>query len=241
MCTPRPPSYLEEIWRTSGGGRGRAKPPCRLCSNRAELRGKISAVPGPEPFLRVTPRPPAPRGQSQDQGGGEPGRHVPTALRPPRAHTRRHRARLQAAAGSRTRLARHEICPGLAARLPPARPQTQNDSKPHSPGMPGNSDPLLSLPRSPSRPQSRHLAARLTPSCPPVTGPWPGAPLHLDAGGEPLDQHEVGLFTEDLIGDRRPVVDDIASGRHRLERRIPSPTSAGAGAGTSSSTGAANR
>ena len=193
MCTPRPPSYLEEIWRTSGGGRGRAKPPCRLCSNRAELRGKISAVPGPEPFLRVTPRPPAPRGQSQDQGGGEPGRHVPTALRPPRAHTRRHRARLQAAAGSRTRLARHEICPGLAARLPPARPQTRNDSKPHSPGMPGNSDPLLSLP---GLGECLKMTAKLFPSrrpCPPIgawfarSAAWPRLPVSSAAGQEPVD------------------------------------------------------
>jgi hypothetical protein len=42
---------MENIWRRARPGEASLP----TLSKRAELRGKISAVPGPEPFLRVTP------------------------------------------------------------------------------------------------------------------------------------------------------------------------------------------
>jgi hypothetical protein len=42
---------MENIWRRARPGEASLP----TLSKRAELRGKISAVPGPEPFLRLTP------------------------------------------------------------------------------------------------------------------------------------------------------------------------------------------
>ena len=58
---------------------------------------------------------------SQDQSRGQPGRQVPAALLRPQPVRRGHRPGLQAAARSRTRLARHEVDPRPAPGLPPPR------------------------------------------------------------------------------------------------------------------------
>ena len=66
---------------------------------------------GPEPVPARHPRRAAPHRQDQGQGGREPGRQVPAALRRPAAVRRGHRRRIQAAPRSRARLAGHEIRP----------------------------------------------------------------------------------------------------------------------------------
>ena len=90
-------------------------------TKRAELRGRISTMPGLNRFLRVTPERPAPHRQGEDRRRGEPGRQVPAALLRPAPVRRGHRAGLQAVAAGRTRLAGHEDHPGTAPGLPPAR------------------------------------------------------------------------------------------------------------------------
>ena len=88
---------------------------------RAELRGVISTKPGPEPLPARHPRRAAAHRRRQGEGRGEPRREVPAPDRGPETVRRGHRPRLQAAPGSRARLARHEAGHRPAAGLPPAR------------------------------------------------------------------------------------------------------------------------
>ena len=74
-----------------------------------------------EPLPARHPRRPAPHRRGEGEGRGEPGRQVPAQDRGPEDLRRGHRPRLQAAAGSRARLARHEASHRPATRLPPAR------------------------------------------------------------------------------------------------------------------------
>ena len=90
-------------------------------TKRAELRGKISTMPGLNRFLRVTPGGLLRIDKTKAHRRSQPGRQVPAALRRPAPVRRRHRPGLQAAAAGRARLAGHEVRPGPASRLPPAR------------------------------------------------------------------------------------------------------------------------
>ena len=90
-------------------------------TKRAELRGRISTMPGLQPVPAHHPRRAAAHRQEEDRGRGEPGREVPAALLGPAPVRRGHRPGLQAAAAGRTRLAGHEDHPGAAAGLSPAR------------------------------------------------------------------------------------------------------------------------
>ena len=78
-------------------------------AKRAELRGKISTMPGLNRFLRVTPGGLLRIDKARIKDRGEPRREIPAALLRPETLRRGHRARLQAAPASRARLARHEI------------------------------------------------------------------------------------------------------------------------------------
>ena len=75
----------------------------------------------PEPVPARHPRRAAARRRRPRSRPRQPGRQVPAALLRPETVRRGHRPGLQAAAGSRTRLARHEDHPGPAAGLPPPR------------------------------------------------------------------------------------------------------------------------
>jgi Transposase DDE domain len=88
-------------------------------TKRAELRGVISTKPGLNRYLRVTPG-----GLLRvDQAAIKAEERLDGKYLLLRSHAvgRGHRPRLQAAPGSRTRLARHEDHIGPAAGLPPAR------------------------------------------------------------------------------------------------------------------------
>ena len=87
---------------------------------RARIEGSLAGKPGLKRFLRTTPAAAAHR-QAEDQDRDEPGRQVPAALLRPAPVRRGHRRRLQAAAGGRARLARHEADHRPAPGLPPAR------------------------------------------------------------------------------------------------------------------------
>ena len=90
-------------------------------TKRAELRGVISTKPGLNRYLRDDARRAAPDRRGQGQGRGEPRRQVPAADQRPQAGGRGHRARLQAAPGSRARLARPQAGHRPAARSTTAR------------------------------------------------------------------------------------------------------------------------
>ena len=110
-------------------------------AERGRLEGSLATRPGLKRFLRH-PRRPAPPRQGEDQRRGEPRRQVPPALLRPADDHRGHRARVQAAPGSRARLERHEAGHRPAPRLPPAR-------RPH----PRPRHPLLARP--PAHPRRR--------------------------------------------------------------------------------------
>ena len=86
---------------------------------RAELRGVISTRPGLNRYLRVTPGGLLSDRRREGESRGEPRRQVPAPHRRPETVRGRHRRRLQAAPGSRARLARHEAGHRPAPRLPP--------------------------------------------------------------------------------------------------------------------------
>ena len=90
-------------------------------TKRAELRGKISTMPGLNRFLRVTPggllRTDKAKIKAEENLDGK----YLLRCADPQLSAEDIAARLQAAAGSRARLAGHETGPGPAARLPPAR------------------------------------------------------------------------------------------------------------------------
>ncbi len=88
-------------------------------TKRAELRGVISTKPGLNRYLRVTPRRAAADRRRGHQGRGEPRRQVPAAHQRPQAERGGHRPGLQAAPGSRARLARSQAGHRPAPRLPP--------------------------------------------------------------------------------------------------------------------------
>ena len=119
---------------------------------------------GAEPVPARHPRWPAPGRQGESQGRGEPRRQVPAAQRRPGHDRRGHRRRLQAAPGSRARLARHEIRPGPAPGLPPARrahPRPRPPVLARAPAHPrrrepGRADLARHAPRAPAHPH-RHL------------------------------------------------------------------------------------
>ncbi|MFD2348681.1 IS1634 family transposase [Nonomuraea ferruginea] len=90
-------------------------------TKRAELRGVISTKPGLNRYLRTTPQRAAAHRRRQGQGRDEPGRQVPAALLRPQAASRGHRPRLQATAGGRAGLARHETGHRPAPGLSPPR------------------------------------------------------------------------------------------------------------------------
>ena len=107
----------------------------------------------PEPLPARHPRRPAPHRRREGQGRGEPRRQVPAAHLRPEADRRGHRPGLQAAPGSRARLARHEAGHRPAPRLPPQR-------RAH----PRPRHPLLARP--PARPHRRErLRRHLARSC----------------------------------------------------------------------------
>ena len=109
---------------------------------RAELRGVISTKPGLNRYLRVTPGGLLRVDAREGEGRGEPRREVPAQDSRPEAVRRGHRHRLQAVAGSRARLARHEAGHRPAPGLPPPRGP---DPRPRH--------PLLA--RTPPRPHHR--------------------------------------------------------------------------------------
>jgi hypothetical protein len=175
-------------------------------TKRAELRGKISMMPGPNRLLGVPQRPAAHR-QDQDQGRGQPGRQGTCCAARTPAIRRGHRPRLQANARGRTRLAGHEASPGPAPGLPPARitrprpgsavlaratahriaenaagqawPAMRREPRPHLPGhlhRPGRS--ASTRPRAkPGWTTTRSAAGGPgTPTSPCPCSPWPGSP-----------------------------------------------------------------
>ena len=107
----------------------------------------------PEPLPARHPRRPAPHRRREGEGRGEPRREVPAQDRGPEAVRRGHRRRLQAAPGSRARLARHEAGHRPAPGLPPAR-------GPH----PRPRHPLLARP-APGPHRRERLPARPGPNC----------------------------------------------------------------------------
>ena len=131
---------------------------------RAELRGVISTKPGPEPVPAGHPRRPAAHRRRQGEGRGEPRRQVPAAHLRPEDDRRGHRPGLQAAPGSRARLARHEAGHRPAPRLPP---QGRAHPRPRHPV----------LARPPARPRRRErLPAAPGPSCAASSTGSPSAP-----------------------------------------------------------------
>ena len=104
-------AQLEERSRHRHADRGRTRPD----------RGHSIGQAGAEAVPAHHPRRAAAHRQAEDQDRGEPGRQVPAALLRPAPVRRGHRPGIQAAAGSRARLARHEAGPRPAPGLPPAR------------------------------------------------------------------------------------------------------------------------
>ena len=92
----------------------------RRNQTRRAARGAVHQA-GPQPLPASHRRRAAAHRPRRDQGRGTPGRQGPAALLRPEALGRGHRPGLQAAAGSRTRLARHEIHIGPTAGVPPTR------------------------------------------------------------------------------------------------------------------------
>ncbi|WP_331730289.1 hypothetical protein [Kitasatospora sp. NBC_00070] len=95
-------------------------------TKRAEPRGKLSTKPGLHRFLRATPggllRTDKAAIKSEERLDGK----FLLRCSDPHLSRRGHRDRLQAVAGSRARLARHEDDHRSAARLPPqGRPDTR--------------------------------------------------------------------------------------------------------------------
>ena len=120
--TPRPPNAtppsaprmiarLEEAIRNSD----QAEPRQARGAARRDLHQART-----EPLPARHPGRPAPHRRGEGEGRGEPRREVPAQDRGPEAVRRGHRRRLQAAPGSRARLARHEAghrpAPGLPRR-----------------------------------------------------------------------------------------------------------------------------
>ena len=148
-------------------------------TKRAELRGKISTMPGLNRFLRVTPggllRTDKAKAKAEENLDGK------YLLRSADPHLSAEdiAAGLQAAAGSRTRLARHEIGPGPAAGLPPARrahPRPRHLVLARAPAHPHRREPHRAdlarhAPRAPAHSTSAPSPARPAPSASAPTSP----------------------------------------------------------------------
>jgi hypothetical protein len=88
---------------------------------RQRLHGRLSAKRGLKRFIRTTKNGLLRIDRAAVAAEGAPRRQVPAQNFRPDPDRRGHRARLQAAVGDRTRLARHEEHPRSAARAPPQR------------------------------------------------------------------------------------------------------------------------
>ena len=106
---------VAQLDRRDQGHRHADRGRTRQDRGRSVRQARAEAVPAHHPRRAAAHR------QAEDQDRGEPGRQVPAALLRPGPVRRGHRPGLQAAAGSRARLARHEADPGPAPGLPPAR------------------------------------------------------------------------------------------------------------------------
>ena len=116
---------------------------------RAELRGVISTKPGLNRYLRVTPGGLLRDRRRQGEGRGEPRRQVPAAHLRPEDDRRGHRPGLQAAPGSRARLARHEAGHRPAPGLPPqggAHPRPRHPVLARPPARPRRRERLRRAP-----------------------------------------------------------------------------------------------
>ena len=138
-------------------------------TKRAELRGKISTMPGLNRFLRVTPagllRIDKTKAKAEENLDGK----YLLRCADPKMSTEDIAARLQAAAGSRARLAGHEIRPGPAAGLPPAR---RTNPRPRH--------PVLARPAA--HPGRREPGRADLAEDPPRARPHPHRHLHRPAG-----------------------------------------------------------
>ena len=136
---------------------------------RAELRGVISTKPGLNRYLRVTPGGLLRIDAAQGEGRGEPRRQVPAAHLRPEDDRRGHRPRIQAAPGSRARLAGHEAGHRPAPRLPP---QGRAHPRPRHPVL-ARPAPGPRSPRTPAAAPGRNCAASSTAS---TSAPSPAPP-----------------------------------------------------------------